>query len=97
MSDSLPTFTYVLTQLRDRHPSLAYVHFIEADHGNTDDNDPYRETWGPRPCISASHNLETANRSAEKGDIVAFGRWFIANVRVYYLAEGGILNMRYLV
>lgn len=46
-------------------------------------NDFLREIWGSRPFISAGgYNHELAVDVAEKtGNLIAFGRHFIANVR----------------
>ena len=47
------------------------------------ENDFLREIWAPRPFISAGgYKRPLAIETAEaKGDIIAFGRAFIANVR----------------
>jgi NADPH2 dehydrogenase len=87
MADPIPQFSYVIQQLRDLHPNLAYLHLIErAEADNTaasSANDPLRKIWGSRPLVSAVHTLETAIQTAEeKGDIIAFGKFFIANVSV---------------
>ncbi|KAJ7447166.1 NADH:flavin oxidoreductase/NADH oxidase [Mycena latifolia] len=88
-----PTYAHLVTQLRDRYPELAYLHIVEprAD-GNGDmttdrikeshSNDFIREIWGGRPLISAGgYTRETAIAVAEeKGDLVAFGRGYLANV-----------------
>lgn len=46
-------------------------------------NDSLREVWGSRPFISAGgYNREHALEIAEKkGDLIAFGRDYIPNVR----------------
>ena len=46
-------------------------------------NDYFRKIWAPRPFISCgNYTRETAIEVAEeKGDIVAFGRHFMATVR----------------
>lgn len=64
---------------------------VEVHHGHNrtatkilvKSNDFIREIWKPRPLISAGgYNRETALAVAEtKGDLVAFGRYFISNVR----------------
>ncbi|KAH6888270.1 NADH:flavin oxidoreductase/NADH oxidase [Coprinopsis sp. MPI-PUGE-AT-0042] len=89
MKDPIPQFEHFMTSLVASHPDLAYVHFIEpgisgtlsvhAQEGET--NDPFRKIWGSRPFISCGgYTREKAIEVAEeKGDIVAFGRPFIAN------------------
>lgn len=96
MADPKPTYTYLVSHLRDAHPDLAYIHLVEprdleAPHPGADaseltpgeSNDFIREIWAPRPLVSAGgYRRELALDFAEKkGDIIAFGRWFIANVR----------------
>lgn len=51
-------------------------------------NDFIREIWRPRPLISAGgYNRELALKVAEtKGDLIAFGRFFISNVRADFLS-----------
>ncbi|GJE97323.1 alkene reductase [Phanerochaete sordida] len=91
MEDPKPTFAYLVTQLRDRFPSLAYIHVIEpringdgldrsVDKGES--NDFLREIWKPRPFISAGGytERELALEAAERtGDLIAAGRLFISN------------------
>jgi NADPH2 dehydrogenase len=92
MVDPIPTFTYVVQQIKARHPDLAYIHAIEPRVVGNDDisgevpegeqNDFIRKIWSPRPLVSAGgYNRKIALAAAEeKGDIIAFGRHFIANV-----------------
>ncbi|PVF97962.1 putative NADPH2 dehydrogenase chain OYE2 [Serendipita vermifera] len=94
MDDPIPTFQYLIQQLHDRFPSLAYLHLIESEikgdndaqarkrtDGKKDSNDFARKIWGDRPYISAGgYKPDTANRHVEKqGGLVAFGRLFLAN------------------
>ncbi|KAI8969199.1 hypothetical protein BDF20DRAFT_150367 [Mycotypha africana] len=92
MKDDTPveTWSYLTSQLQQKHPQLAYLHFIEArsdfrqdDKVNTVDTlDPYRKLW-KGPFITAggfSTASEHAVQLAEKtGNLIAFGRSFIAN------------------
>jgi NADPH2 dehydrogenase len=95
MEDPVPQFSYFIAQLAELHPSLAYIHLVEpgvdklttgfAPEDNvleTDTNDPFRKIWAPRPFISCGNYVrDSAIDVAErKGDIVAFGRYFITNV-----------------
>lgn len=52
---------------------------------NLQSNDFIREIWSPRPIISAgAYTRDTAIQRAEtKGDLIAFGRPFIGNVRAF--------------
>lgn len=96
MKDPKPTFRYFVEQLKKAHPALSYIHVVEpridgfefrTDLPEWENNDFIREVWtqegNSRWLISAGGaTRENAIQSAdEKGDIVAFGRPFIANVR----------------
>ena len=97
MADPRPTFAYLATALRDKHPTLAYLHVVEPRFkGHLDvtpnageSNDFLREIWNAgeggekRVFISAGgHTRETALHTAEEhGGLVAFGRQYISNVR----------------
>lgn len=95
MSDPKPTFAYMTQQLKECHPDLAYLHVVEPrisgseDESNsvdsTESNDFIREIWSPRPLISAGGYIcQTAFKTAdEKGDLIAFGRYYISNVGVF--------------
>ncbi|KAJ7067751.1 hypothetical protein B0H15DRAFT_787320 [Mycena belliarum] len=87
MADPLPTFAYVVSALAARHPGLAYVHLVEpringnasCEGGAHDSNDPLRALW-PGPLVRAGGFARAeALKTAEGGDMVAFGRLFISN------------------
>ena len=98
MPDPRPTFGYLASALRDKHPNLAYLHVIESrlDGGSAaasdrdESNDFLREIWSSgegaedRAFISAGgYTRETALRTAEdKGGLIAFGRLYTSNVSV---------------
>ncbi|KAJ6508828.1 hypothetical protein C8R45DRAFT_968895 [Mycena sanguinolenta] len=93
--DPRPTYTSLITQLRDRFPDLAYLHVVEprVDGSQTVDtikagysNDFIRSIWGERRLISAGgYTRESAIVAAdEKGDLFAFGRPYIANPDLPY-------------
>src|SRR5579863_7645460 len=93
MPDPVPTFTEVVTRIRDDHPDFAYIHVLEptthhrpageSETGkNNDSNKFLRDVWGDRPYI-ANYDLErdSALELVEKeGGLVSFGRHFISNV-----------------
>ncbi|KAH6893968.1 NADH:flavin oxidoreductase/NADH oxidase [Coprinopsis sp. MPI-PUGE-AT-0042] len=89
MENPVPQFEHFISCLVKTHPSLAYLHFIEptisgltsAPAAEWETNDYFRKAWGPRPFISCGdYTRESAINVAEtKGDIIAFGRAFIAN------------------
>ncbi|KAN0084428.1 hypothetical protein V8E55_007932 [Tylopilus felleus] len=95
MPDPRPTFAYLVTALRDKHPRMAYLHVIEP-HAVRDinvaqipdeNNDFLREIWNggqggeERIFISAGGYIRsTALHTAEnKGGLIAFGRLYLSN------------------
>lgn len=97
MEDPKPTFSHLVSQIRALHPNIAYIHAVEpredgvpiADIPAGVSNDFIRAIWQSgggerdRRFISAGGytrdlGLEFADN---KGDLVAYGRAFIANVR----------------
>jgi NADPH2 dehydrogenase len=91
MENPEPTFSYLASQLKSRHPNLAYLHVIEPriaadsdasapDHAS---NDFLREIWAPKVLISAGgYTTQTALDTAGKNEreLIAMGRSFLANV-----------------
>ncbi|KAF8210831.1 hypothetical protein K438DRAFT_1569324 [Mycena galopus ATCC 62051] len=90
MADPIPTFTYVVRALRE-FPHLAYLHIVEprverpltvdaSAHNAHHSNDFIRALWGTRTLISAGgYTRASALDRAEQGEIIAFGRPFLAN------------------
>ncbi|OBZ80853.1 12-oxophytodienoate reductase 1, partial [Choanephora cucurbitarum] len=92
MQDDTPaeTWGYLTRQLQERHPHLAYLHFIESRSDFNNENkvntvdtlDRYRAIW-KGPFVSAggySNTVDHAVELAERtGNLIAFGRAFIAN------------------
>ena len=86
------TFGYLISNIKDHYPNLAYIHAIEPDdipigpnpgaQLQQESNDFIRNTWQPRPLIVAGgFSGASAKDTVEvKGGLVAFGRHFIANV-----------------
>ncbi|KAG2201305.1 hypothetical protein INT46_003882 [Mucor plumbeus] len=80
------TWSYLTSQLQERHPDLAYVHFMEADAFTKDELvdtlEPYRKLW-KGPFITANGYSDAPKKAIEiaenTGDLIAFGRAFIAN------------------
>jgi len=90
MADPKPTFSHLVSQIKASHPGLAYIHVIEPRISGDNDNaggdahasnDFIRELWAPKTLICAGgYTRETAMERAEKdGNIIAFGRQFLAN------------------
>ncbi|KAL4252357.1 Aldolase-type TIM barrel [Abortiporus biennis] len=111
MQDPYPTYTYVVNQLLERHPDLAYIHAIDPRaRGHVTESDSIgadielvsdvhgksldfiRKVWAPRPFISAGfYTPELALEIADsKGDLIAFGRYFIANPDLPYRIKNKI-------
>ncbi|KAJ8462364.1 hypothetical protein ONZ45_g17964 [Pleurotus djamor] len=92
MDDPKPTFSYLVSQIRERLPELAYIHVIEprvalgfderpdSTIPAEEENDFIRKLWAPKAFLSAGgYTRELAIKAAERGDIVAVGRHFISN------------------
>ena len=105
MTDPIPTYSYLVSELKKRHPDLAFLHVAEAGLNNlfsddvdlTGSNDFVREIWSPRPLISCggydrSSGLTTAE---EKGDLIAYGRLFLTNVSPRYPSTGSRLTQTF--
>jgi len=93
MPDPIPTYTELVTRIRDNHPDFAYIHVMQAtsiDMFGT--GEPItrpstkflRDIWGDRPFISnACYERDSAIEEVEKeGGLISFGRYFISNVCV---------------
>lgn len=93
MPDPIPTFSEVVTRIRDDYPGFAYIHVLEPTtrHGpdgesgtgrNGDSNKFLRGIWGGRPYITNyDFGRDSAIEMVEKeGGLVSFGRHFISNV-----------------
>ncbi|KAJ7364122.1 NADH:flavin oxidoreductase/NADH oxidase [Mycena albidolilacea] len=87
MTDPKPTYSYLVKEIRDRHPNFGYMHVIE-DYGVPEGMEPastdfIREVWGDRPLISAGGYSDDRDRgfrvAEEKGNIIAYSKAFIAN------------------
>ncbi|KAI8876797.1 FMN-linked oxidoreductase [Backusella circina FSU 941] len=92
MEDETPyeTWGYLTQRLQDSHPDLAYLHFVEPrtnmmgeQNADTPDSlDPFRKAW-KGTFISAggyTYDKNIAFDTAEKtGNLIAFGRQFLAN------------------
>ncbi|THH21294.1 hypothetical protein EW146_g231 [Bondarzewia mesenterica] len=89
MRDPIPTFSHVITRIRDEYPDIAYLHLVEpgisgfmtSEREEGESNDVFRAIWSPKPLLSAGgYTREDAIRAAdEKGVLVVFGHYFISN------------------
>ncbi|GAN03425.1 N-ethylmaleimide reductase [Mucor ambiguus] len=84
------TWGYLTSRLQENHPGLAYLHMIECRSNIFDDTqagladtlEPYRKLFkGPFMTAGGLSNAQKfAEEIAEKtGDLIAYGRAFIAN------------------
>ncbi|KAF8499692.1 NADH:flavin oxidoreductase/NADH oxidase [Russula emetica] len=90
-NNPIPVFSHVVEELGRRHPNFGYLHVIEPrvrgvfdrdDHAvEKESNDFLRTIWAGRPWISAGgFSRDSAIKHAdEKGELVAFGRYFTSN------------------
>ena len=97
MADPIPTFSYLISKLKDKHPNLAYIHSIEArvianydvdaeKISDNETNDTFRKIWGERPFITNGGfktSDDIVDTVKEKGGLVAMGRYFISNVGIH--------------
>lgn len=98
-ADIIETFTYFVNALKAAHPTLAYIHIIEAriDSGETivppvgEDLEFLYKIWTPRTFLIAG-GFDTASGLAEaekrENTVVVFGRHFVSNVRVFLPLSG---------
>ncbi len=97
MKDPKPTYSHLVRELKRRYPSFAYFHVVEPrvdenhfdkEPGADQSNDFIREIWAPKPFIAAGgYTRENGIVAAEKGDLIAYGRWYLANVRIFSLSH----------
>ncbi|THH14382.1 hypothetical protein EW146_g5951 [Bondarzewia mesenterica] len=91
MPDPIPTFTKLVTRVRDIHPDFGYLHVVEPPIDRSversekidskDSNDFLREIWGKRMYLAAggfdrASAIETADT---KGGLIVFAKKFLAN------------------
>ena len=100
MPDPIPTFTGLVTHIRDSYPDFAYIHVLEATdlilaRPKASVTRPpvkfLRDIWGDRPYIAnANYERDTAIEAVEKeGGLVSFGRYFMSNVGVTHTVSRG--------
>jgi NADPH2 dehydrogenase len=87
-NNPIPVFSYLVTELRRRHPNFGYLHVVEPRvRGILDrtvdgeSNDFLRTIWAGKRWISAGgFTRENAIKQAdEQGELIAFGRYFTSN------------------
>lgn len=93
-NNPIPVFSYLVAELRRRHPNFGYLHVIEprvvgifdrtAEKESKDSNDFMRTIWAGKRWISAGgFSRDSAIKQAdERGELIAFGRHYTSNVRL---------------
>ncbi|KAI9476143.1 MAG: hypothetical protein EXX96DRAFT_601866 [Benjaminiella poitrasii] len=90
IENEVENYGYVVAELYKRYPNLAYLHLIQKRTNILDENssstidslEPYRKLWKGTLVSASGYSKvpEFAAELAEKtGDLIAFGRTFIAN------------------
>ncbi|KAI0630096.1 NADH:flavin oxidoreductase/NADH oxidase [Trametes polyzona] len=83
----IPTFSYLAKQLKERFPSLAYLHVVTpkvmGSKGPDNEEDVHfiNKIWAPHRAITTGgYDRETALKTAEEtGQLIGFGQAFLAN------------------
>ena len=91
MEDPKPNFAYFTSQAKERFPNLAYLHTVEPciagdqDSNSIESIEFLREIWGDKVFITAGGYVpQSATETVKtKGGLIAFGRYYIANVSSY--------------
>ena len=91
MEDPIPTFTEFATRVRDVYPNFAWLHIVEPRVNGYqsrevkpgESNDFLRGIWGSRPLIATGgfDREDAINTAEQRGGLIGFGRYFVANVR----------------
>ncbi|KAH9056416.1 hypothetical protein EDB87DRAFT_1687417 [Lactarius vividus] len=85
MPDPIPTFSELVTRIRDSYSDFAYLHVIEITDVLGTVTRPstkfLHDIWGDKPYIAnGSYERDTAIEVVEKeGGLVSFARYFISN------------------
>ncbi len=99
-NNPVPVFSYLVEELRRRHPNFGYLHVIEPRvRGSVDrvvekeSNDFLRAIWAGKPWVSAGgFSRDSAIKQAdEKGELIAFGRYYTSNVSVIAIVSPLVL------
>ncbi|PPQ91098.1 hypothetical protein CVT25_013136 [Psilocybe cyanescens] len=106
MADPIPQFTHLVSSLIAAHPTLAYLHAIEPPHSAPphESNDFLRKLWKSPPSSSSSTSSSTRvfiscdgytrdtaiARADSDGDVIAFGKSFLANPDLPYRLKNNI-------
>ncbi|KAF8482740.1 FMN-linked oxidoreductase [Russula ochroleuca] len=87
-NNPIPVFSYLVAELRRRHPNFGYLHVVEPRvRGSIDravageSNDFLRTIWAGKLWISAGgfSRDDAIKKADEQGELIAFGRYFTSN------------------
>ncbi|KAI0744226.1 NADH:flavin oxidoreductase/NADH oxidase [Daedaleopsis nitida] len=102
MDDPVPTFGYLVNQLKERYPSFAFIHVV-SPHAMGNELPKYEsmvdfihDLWAPRPLISTGgYTRATGLKQAEeRGQLIGYGVAFLSNPDLpYRLREDLPLNV----
>ena len=95
--------SYLLEELNKRHPNLLYIHVVESRAGGNNDLpydsnktlDPWRKIWKGPLMAAGGYSVDNGDEAVATNhcDLVAYGRWFLANSDfVKRAAVGATLN-----
>ncbi|KZT57421.1 FMN-linked oxidoreductase [Calocera cornea HHB12733] len=89
MADPIPTFSYLVSELKSRFPDFAYIHVTEPRvQGNVDrtapkseSNDFLRKIWAPKVFLDCGGFTDKLEEDVvpRMGDVIVYGRYFISN------------------
>ncbi|KAI0742653.1 NADH:flavin oxidoreductase/NADH oxidase [Daedaleopsis nitida] len=87
MEDPVPTYTYLLGEMKRKYPALAFVHSVSAAGPlNEMPKDPSQadllyKLWAPRTVITTGgFDRESGVKTAEEtGQVIGYGRAFLSN------------------
>ncbi|KAJ3753671.1 hypothetical protein EV360DRAFT_53060 [Lentinula raphanica] len=91
MQDPVPTYSYMVTTIKNRYPDFAYISVCEprvdgsttkeTTVESTDSSDFIRAIWAPKPLIVAGGFDRESGiaRADDTGDLIGFGRKFTSN------------------
>ncbi|GAA5911828.1 alkene reductase [Sporobolomyces salmoneus] len=101
IEDIHETFSYVVNEIKDRHPDFAYIHVVESRVYQTDAHpaderetlDSLYDIWTPRPfLVAGGFDQDYALSTAVKyeNSVIVFGRYFISNPDLVQRMKEGV-------
>ncbi len=86
MKDPIPTFSHLVSRVKELHPDLAYIHVVETrvdgaadaaaeDIKEFETNDFIRKIWAPKPLISAGGYTRESGIETADGERRSYCLW----------------------